>query len=479
MARILGTTKKKIAALSAALVVAVGAAGAGIYFYYGDHALPGTELAGQSVSGLTRAEVRSVVEERFADSKVTFTGLEEDQVLPLDKAGVTLDADKTVADVFQENQGFSSRVGGLFSSNSVAPVLNVDDEATEKLIESFRTSEEQERINGKVKYSKKKQAYVASPSKAGAEIDPDGLRSDLVMGAAKLQPFSVPVNVVQVEPDYPTEAVQAAADQANTWLSLDVQATDRESGIRTPDLAERVSWIKFESGDGEYRAVLDEKGVDTWVQAAAAETTVEPVEGVQNVDSNGDVLSVAVEGADGWTVTNAAAIKKGIVSALSSGEAFYGTFDYQVEEHPWTQRLIADGADKLAYPAAPGEKWIDINLSKHKVTAYEGAKAVLTAPMVSAAPQYPNAIGEYSVWAKVPSQTMQGDNHDGTRYSTPNVPWILYYHGGYALHGAYWRSQFGIDAGNGGSHGCINLPVDVAKELYDWANVGTKVVAHN
>ena len=72
---------------------------------------------------------------------------------------------------------------------------------------------------------------------------------------------------------------------------------------------------------------------------------------------------------------------------------------------------------------------------------------------------------------------MRGNNADGTKYETPDVPWILYFHGGYATHGAYWRSSFGYDAGAGGSHGCVNMPVDSAKNLYDWANVGTKVIS--
>ena len=37
----------------------------------------------------------------------------------------------------------------------------------------------------------------------------------------------------------------------------------------------------------------------------------------------------------------------------------------------WKERTIANGAEKLVYPAAEGEKWIDVNLSNATVTAYE------------------------------------------------------------------------------------------------------------
>ena len=58
-----------------------------------------------------------------------------------------------------------------------------------------------------------------------------------------------------------------------------------------------------------------------------------------------------------------------------------------------------------------------------------------------------------------------------------DVPWVTYFTGSYALHGAPWRNSFGW-SGEGGSHGCVNMPVSEAKWVYDWAPVGTTVVSH-
>ena len=48
-----------------------------------------------------------------------------------------------------------------------------------------------------------------------------------------------------------------------------------------------------------------------------------------------------------------------------------------------------------------------------------------------------------------------------------------------ALHDADWRGSFGgtIYQWNG-SHGCVNLPVDKAAELYGMIEVGDVVVTH-
>jgi lipoprotein-anchoring transpeptidase ErfK/SrfK len=127
------------------------------------------------------------------------------------------------------------------------------------------------------------------------------------------------------------------------------------------------------------------------------------------------------------------------------------------------------------YAAAADEKWIDVNLANHTMTAYQGT-TVVRGPiaMVNGARATPTIVGTFHIYSKVRTQTMRGDNADGTRYETPNVPWISYFYSGYALHGAPWRASFGY----AGSHGCINLPVSVAQWIYTWAPVGTAVVTH-
>ena len=61
-------------------------------------------------------------------------------------------------------------------------------------------------------------------------------------------------------------------------------------------------------------------------------------------------------------------------------------------------------------------------------------------------------------------------------YDLPGVPWNLYFtHGGAVIHGAYWHTSFGSQY----SHGCVNLPPDTARELYNWADLGTTVIVQD
>jgi len=124
-----------------------------------------------------------------------------------------------------------------------------------------------------------------------------------------------------------------------------------------------------------------------------------------------------------------------------------------------------------------GAKWIDIDLTAHTVTAYEGTTKVFgPVLMTSGSEQHPSDVGTFYVYIKYDTQTMEGGSKaDGTYYRTENVPWVSYYYGSQAMHGAPWRATFG----GYGSHGCINMKVSDAKWIYDWAPLGTKVVVHN
>ena len=75
--------------------------------------------------------------------------------------------------------------------------------------------------------------------------------------------------------------------------------------------------------------------------------------------------------------------------------------------------------------------------------------------------------GIFQVYRKYEQTRMTGADYD-----TPDVPWTMYYSGGFAIHGAYWHNNFGTPV----SHGCVNLRVPEAKALYEWAAMGTEVV---
>lgn len=124
----------------------------------------------------------------------------------------------------------------------------------------------------------------------------------------------------------------------------------------------------------------------------------------------------------------------------------------------------------VAGAPADGRRWIEVNLTNQTLTAWQGDVAVLHTKITAGAKQWPTVTGRFKILRKYQSQTMSGPG-----YSIPNVPWVMYFHGGYAIHGAYWRTEFGEP----GSHGCVNVRVDEAELLYNWAPMETEVYVHH
>jgi lipoprotein-anchoring transpeptidase ErfK/SrfK len=119
-----------------------------------------------------------------------------------------------------------------------------------------------------------------------------------------------------------------------------------------------------------------------------------------------------------------------------------------------------------------GGKYIIVNLSQQWLYAYQGDALVFDAPVSTGRDGFNTPTGTFSIYAKVPVQTMSG-TIGGESYYVPNVPHAMYIYGGVAMHGTYWHNQFGT--GVRMSHGCINLPLDSAAWIYEWAPVGTTV----
>jgi lipoprotein-anchoring transpeptidase ErfK/SrfK len=121
--------------------------------------------------------------------------------------------------------------------------------------------------------------------------------------------------------------------------------------------------------------------------------------------------------------------------------------------------------------SAKPQKAIVVSISHQMLWAYKGDQVVMSSYVSTGRASFDTPLGSFAVRSKLPSQTMEGVI-GGEYYNVPDVPWVLYFtNRGHALHGTYWHDNFGTPM----SHGCVNLPLDVAAWLYNWAPVGTPV----
>ncbi len=149
-----------------------------------------------------------------------------------------------------------------------------------------------------------------------------------------------------------------------------------------------------------------------------------------------------------------------------------------VTETPGTMAMEIVGDTPVPTYSAPkeqlassgnGARWIDVDLTNQRVYAYEGDVMVNSFVVSTGTWLTPTVTGKYKIYVKIRSGNMHGPG-----YFLPDVPYIMYFHNGYGLHGTYWHNNFGTPM----SHGCVNLRTEEAGWLFNWASVGTVVNVH-
>jgi hypothetical protein len=132
---------------------------------------------------------------------------------------------------------------------------------------------------------------------------------------------------------------------------------------------------------------------------------------------------------------------------------------------------IAAKPSELPWFAGRGRRWIDVSILNQTLILWEGDRPVY-ATLVSTGkdglgdPKRTTSTpqGIFPVQQKHVTTTMDSTVADN-EFELRDVPWVMYFTGGYALHGAYWHDDFGRPR----SHGCVNLsPID-ARYAFEWS----------
>ncbi len=154
---------------------------------------------------------------------------------------------------------------------------------------------------------------------------------------------------------------------------------------------------------------------------------------------------------------------------LTGEKAVVAGVQYWETDEGWWMRAV-DGTRTEPGPSpdklGEHEKWIDVNLKRQTLVAFEGAVPVFATVFSSGRNEHETTPGSFRIREKHIAATMDGDADiaaDGP-YSIEDVPYIQYFNGGYALHGAFWHAEFGHTK----SHGCVNLAPWDAKALFGW-----------
>ena len=175
-----------------------------------------------------------------------------------------------------------------------------------------------------------------------------------------------------------------------------------------------------------------------------------------------------------------------------------GDYGYMVDQITEKNLLLKDLADgkkdtrEPSYHISPynketendgiGTSYIEVDLGAQHIWCYVNGELKMDCDCVSgnASDGHDTPTGVFGIMFMDKDAVLQGamQSNGKYEYETKVSYWMPFY-AECGFHDAWWRTAFGGTIYlKDGSHGCINLPVEGAKELFSWCDVKMPVVVY-
>ncbi|MCL2490137.1 MAG: L,D-transpeptidase [Propionibacteriaceae bacterium] len=462
-----------VVALVVVLVVLLSGVGTliGLTKSYEGKAKIGTKVAGVDVAGQAVADLVATAQSVGGNFDIATDFQGKQQTFGMADLGVTLDAQKTAQDALA-----TGRLSWWpFRSVDVPLAYSYSTDQIQQTLTAAFLTDDQLPQDAVVTFDEGTGKYAASPDIGGLNIDPAPITAAIDTLARGDSIATVTLNTLNAAAAVQAPAAEQAAAAANAMLAQTYQFTSGNKSVTlAADQLSQFIKLTTDTAAGTIDVSVDATAVSASLPDILNAALARPPINEQDLYTPDGSREIAIQtwGQDGTVVADADASAAGaaLVAAMGSGQSL--SIGVTTVTKPYSVDKVMVGG---AYDKPNGSKWIDINQSTFLVTLYEGTTQIRQILAVTGAPATPTHNGTFYIYLRYTTQTMRGYNADGTRYVSPDVPWVSYFNGSEALHGAPWRSSFGYRA----SHGCINLPVPEAKFIFDWAPLGTMVVVHN
>ena len=167
-------------------------------------------------------------------------------------------------------------------------------------------------------------------------------------------------------------------------------------------------------------------------------------------------------GSYGWKV-DAEKEKATIKSLIEAGET-------TKREPEFSRKAASHGENDY------GNSYVEVNLTAQHMILIKNGSKVLESDFVSGnvSKNWTTPPGAFPLTYRTRNATLKGEGY------SPPVNYWMPFNGGIGFHDAPWRSAFGGQIyRTSGSHGCVNLPPAIAKQLYDYVDSGFPVLCYN
>lgn len=459
------------------LLVLVGIAyGAGVY-YFQDHFLPNTTVGASNISLMSSAEAEQVIDTSISKYNLNISGEGLDVDISAADAGLTVDSENIVKTALNDFNhwawpmdvfGTHNVTGQLVTSLNGTGLQDSITAAVNKFNETARQPQ-----NASVTYSAADKKFIINPEVAGTAIDAAKVVEAADAAITGMQNKVKLTDDVLLKPTVLSTdaALTPAVDKANTMLKTSIDVQMNGTSVATLDSTTVADWVTI--GD-DFAVNLDEGKLTEWVQGIADRCNTVGGERTYTRPNDGKVCTVS-GGSYGWLIDNDGliasvrdAVNAGTVGPIAATVTQEGTGFTTLGGQDW------------------GSRYIDVDLSQQHAYMFDDSGAVIwESGIVSGLPTSNKSTptGVYVINLKHTHETLHTLQEDGVTYKDTIVEyWMPFVGNSVGLHDAWWQPSYAFSDPTAyqtlGSHGCVNLPSDLAASLYSICEAGDVVVVH-
>lgn len=466
-----------VAIIATILALVTLAYAIGVFVFFGRF-YPQTSIGALDVSFATYEEAAAALEQAESDYEVSVKGQGLDFSIAAKDGGISVDAQEVVRAAsegaspwlwFVEMWGSHDETDSLEATADSAAL----GEAVKAQVDAFNETAKSAQ-NANIVYSPDAGAYEIQPEVYGEQVSADAVVEAALKAVATMRESIVLDEGVVVQPTVLSddERLIAGCDAANAMVACDVTLKASSTGIEVGkiDGGQISQWISF---DGSYAPTLDTEALDAWVnELTASLNTV----GTQRTYTRPDGKVVTASGGTyGWQV-DSATLSAAVKGAIESGQQGDVEVQFSVTGNGYT---------------APGQDWgayCDVDLAEQHARYYNAAgELVWSSGIVSGLPNAENATptGVYYLNSLQTNVSLKGPIDPETKkpeWDSPVSYWMPFVGNLVGLHDADWQPSWVFKDPSAyksmGSHGCVNLPVGKAGELFDIIQIGDPVIVH-
>ena len=245
--------------------------------------------------------------------------------------------------------------------------------------------------------------------------------------------------------------MQAAVETLNKYMGADIHY-DLGEGITEDIPAEtKATWFVW---DDDFNVSMNTEAIGEFVDSMCQKYNTYG-KNREFTTTSGEQVTVP-GGSYGWKISHDGEVNQ-IVSDLEAGEDVTRDFVY----HSFVEGKYCTAASHGEHDY--GGSYVEVNLTEQHVYVYKDGVMVYDTPCVTGkiSENHGTHPGTFPIAFKQSPAILRGDDYASkVRYWMP-------FNDGQGLHDADWRHEFGGTIyKTGGSHGCVNLPIPAAKEIY-------------